>query len=230
MLTKIEQYSNTMTNKYNNHMENKQNEISTKILLNNLNFKIMKKIAFSFLGLLLLAFPALSQSNDEYFQTQEEEVPVDQMTLPGKDIPDSLKSSVKKSFEYATDIQWYSFPYVLKKYGWAFKNEDPNAKNEKIQFYEVKIKNSNGDRVDAIFSKGGKLIRSKEVIHDFDLPKSVVTAIENGEYKNWKITNDMAIIKDAKTESEYFRVTVAKNNKKHIMYFSKDGTELKNRA
>ena len=95
----------------------------------------MKKILNTIITLLLLSYPVFSQ-----MENIEEEVPVSKLVLKSSDIPASLKGAIEKSFKNGAPIQWYSFPYLLKEYGWAFKNNMNNMSNNSIpEQYAVQI-------------------------------------------------------------------------------------------
>lgn len=183
----------------------------------------MKKITHILIMLSLLAYPVYSQVSDV-----EEEVPVDKLVLKDKDIPASLKNSVEANYNNGRLFQYYSFPYLLKEYGWAFKkNESDMSDNSKPELYEVHIKTDHGT-IDAIYTGDGKLVRSKEVLKDVELPDKVINALEKSEYKNCRIVQDKLKITNAKNNQLYYTIFVEKDGKRHAIYFDKDGNRLRN--
>ncbi len=188
----------------------------------------MKKTIIPFVAYFLLSFSAFAQMP---VPEEEQEVPVDKLVLKSNDVPQDVKQSVQKSFMDGTVIKWYSFPYTLKQYGWAYKNEiNNNSMDTRPNMYAVHIKTSDGSWVDAVFSKDGKLIRSKEVIKNSELPAPIINAIEKSKYHDWGITDDRVVIKDNKNKTICYSVQVQKDNKKHNLYFDANGMQLKNNA
>jgi hypothetical protein len=185
----------------------------------------MKKILFSIIASFIIFFPAFTQ-----IEENEVEVPIEKLVLKKDNIPVSIIQAVNTSFQNGTALEWYSFPYVIKEYGWAFKNTgNATTGDASPDLYAVHIKTSKGSRVDAIYSKDGKLIRSKEVIVNATLPAPVVKAIETGQYKNWTIVGDRSVITVARDNTVHYSVKVEKDNMKHALYFDKNGNQLKNR-
>ncbi len=177
--------------------------------------------------LLLIVSPVFSQVEN----TEEDEIVENELVLKSNEIPAALKNAVDKSFKNGTPIQWYSFPYVFKEYGWAFKNDKNNmSSNSQPELYDVQLKTAKGSRIDAVFTKDGKLIRSKEVLKNIKLPSQIVNAVEHSEYKNYNIIGDRFLIKNAENNTSHYSVIVKKGNKKHTLYFDKDGNRLRNSA
>ncbi len=187
----------------------------------------MKKILLVASSMLLFVYPVFSQMDDV-----SEEVPEGSMILKSDQIPSSLKQAVEKSYSNESTFEWHKFPYLLKKYGWTFDNNNMNdmAQNSMPDLYEVKIILSNGSNIDAVYDKNGKMLRSKELLKSMELPEPVAKAIETGKYKDCRIVGDRLKITDAQNANPhtYFSVVVEKNNKKHNLYYDKNGNQLKN--
>ena len=183
----------------------------------------MNKILNMMIMLSLLAYPVYSQNNDI-----EEEVPLGKLILKGKDIPVSLKKAAEKNYSNGNVFQYYSFPYLLKEYGWAFKNNESDMPdNSEPTLYAVQIQTDQGT-IDAVYTGDGKLIRSREVLKDIELPTSVMNAYEKSEYHNCRIVQDKLKIINGKNNKMYYTIFVEKDGRKHAMYFDKDGNRLRN--
>jgi hypothetical protein len=186
---------------------------------------IMKKLFFPIIASFIIFFPAYTQ-----IEENEVEVPIETLTLKKENIPVSIVQAVNKSFQNGSALEWYSFPYLLKEYGWAFESKG-NATIESAlpDLYAVHIKTSKGSRVDAIYTKDGNILRSKEVIVNSMLPLPVTKAIETGPYKGWIIVGDRSIIKVARNNLVHYAVKVEHGNTRRTLYFDKNGNQLKNR-
>ena len=186
----------------------------------------MKSLLKTIIASFLIFSPVYSQ-----YEENEVEVPVEKLILKKDQIPPAIVQEVNKSFQNYKALQWYSFPYLIKEYGWAYKGQaDANLGNTSPDQYAVHITTSEGSKVDAIYTKDGKLVRSREVIVNSTLPKPIVKAIETGPYKGWAIVGDRSIITVAKNNSVHYAVKIEKNNVKHTLYFDKNGNQLKNKA
>lgn len=175
-------------------------------------------------GMLLIFGPVFSQAKDV-----EEDVPVGKLVLKSNQVPPALQSAFKKSFKNETPLEWYSFPYVLKKYGWAFKNyQGSSMESAQPVLYAVEMKTTEGSTIDAVYNENGKLLREKEVLKGVELPTPVIKALDNTEYKNYKIVGDKLKITNVNNNMKYYSVAVEKNNKKHRLYFDQNGNQLRN--
>lgn len=184
----------------------------------------MKKIIFIVAGMLLMFSPVFSQARDV-----EENVPVGKLVLKSNQIPPTLESAFQKSFKNETPLEWYSFPYILKKYGWAFKNNlGTTTGSSQPVLYAVEMKTDQGSTIDAVYDENGKLLREKEILKSVELPTPVIKALDNSEYKGCKIVGDKLKITNIKSSMEYYSVAVEKNNKEHRLYFDQNGNRLRN--
>jgi hypothetical protein len=156
----------------------------------------------------------------------DETQPTEELSLSKDKIPDVIKQAVQKDFVNGEPVKWGIFPQVLQEYGWVVDK----SSNSATDFYEVYIKTKDGSDMFAIYSKDGKLLRSKEVIKNLPLPQAVRTALANSEYKDWTIKGDVAKVTDYKNKvSVHYIVKVTKNNKVHNLYFDENGKRLMNK-
>jgi hypothetical protein len=182
----------------------------------------MKKLFFMGAFFLGFFYPMMAQDLDV-----NEIQPVEKMVLTKDKIPAAVNQAVSKDFRNGQPVKWGNFPYVLKEYGWVVDKAD----NTKPDYYEVFIKTENGSDMYAIYSSDGKLIRSKEILRNMPLPKSIEEALFKSEYKDWKKTGDLEKITNfMNAQKSHYIVTVEKNNKTHHLYFDDAGTMLRNKT
>jgi hypothetical protein len=180
----------------------------------------MKKSLFLLLGFLALTFPILAQ------EVVSEEVPAEQLTLKKGNIPAPVAKAAEQLFEGSTQIAWGAFPYELKNYGWAVNKEY----NEPIDHYEIQFKGKDGSDIYAVFESTGELISDRIVHKNAPVPAAIMKSIENSEYKNWKITGDVELIKNTqKKVVEHYAVKLTNGNKKKTLYFTTKGDVLTNK-
>jgi hypothetical protein len=184
----------------------------------------MKKSILSLLLMFIMVFPVISQVEN----TEDAEVPIEEITLKKDMIPAQVQQAVSKDFTYGEPVQWSNFPYLFKEYGWtAIKNE---ATTEKPDRYAVILKSKKGGNLYAVYSADGTLLRSREILKNGPLPKAVENALLNSEFKDWKVDADKELIQDySKKVVKHYVVKVEKDNKKRLLYFDEQGNILKNK-
>jgi hypothetical protein len=175
----------------------------------------MKKSLFLLLGFLMLALPILAQ--------ETEEVPSEFLTLKKGNIPPAVLKAADQLFKGNTQVAWGVFPYELKNYGWVV-NKDYN---EPINHYELQFKGHDGSDIFAVFESTGELISSRIINNKAPVPPVIMKAIENGEYKDWKIVGDVARINHSQKKTvEHYAVRVEKGNMKKTIYYTLRGEPL----
>ncbi len=175
----------------------------------------MKKLMFLFLSIMVPAFPILAQTM----------VPLERLTLTKDEMPKAIIEAANKLFEGNTQIAWGKFPYELKEYGWAV---DPDQ-SKPIDHYEIQIKVGDGFNIYAVLDSNGELLRFKEVKKNAVPPRSVLIALENSKYKDWKIVGDVMHVKYNKNDAEeHISLNLRKGNKTKNVTFKVDGIELNN--
>ncbi len=177
----------------------------------------------SLIELLIVVMALLGLTLPVIAQDVTEEDPVESLELKKGDIPSPVQKAAEKLFEGDTQIAWGSFPYELKNYGWYV---NPDYKGP-VDYYEIKFKAKDGSNVFAVFESTGKLIRCKIINKDAPVPQNIVAALENGEYKGWKIVGDVMLIKsNRKNIDEHYAVKVEKGGKEKTLFFAPEGKLL----
>jgi hypothetical protein len=191
-----------------------------RTIINFLNFLIMKRLLFLLLGFLALSFPILAQ------EMVSDEGPAEILTLKKGNIPAPVIKAAEQLFEGNTQIAWGVFPYELKNYGWVVNTDY----NEPINHYEIQFKAKDGSDVFAVFESTGELIASRIVRKNAPVPPDIMKSIEKGEYKDWKITGDVMLIKNTQKKTvEHYAVKLAKGNLNKTLYFTVKGEPLANK-
>ena len=181
----------------------------------------MKKWLLLFSALLVTAFPALAQGEE-----QTEEIPTEMLILKKGNIPPAVIKAAEDLFKGSTQLKWGVFPNEFKNYGWV-KDKDYN---EPIDHYEIYLKTSNGGDAYAVFEPTGELIRYRLMEKNAALPQPVLNAIAKSEYKDWKISGDTELIKSQqKKVVDHYAVKLAKGNQKKTVYYSMTGDVLTNK-
>ena len=142
----------------------------------------MKKLILLSSLLAVFILPDFAQSFGNSMLTQ---VPMKQLVIPESKVPAPLASAIKKDFMTGQVMQWYTFPYLFKKYGWNVLNTNEMKGKQKPDRYAVYVKANDGSRIDAVYTSKGKLIREREVLKNMALPEQVTRAIASSKYKGW---------------------------------------------
>jgi len=179
----------------------------------------MKKLLFLFSAFLVLTFPLMAQAISE-------EVPEEFLTLKKGNIPPAVLKAAEQLFQGKTQVAWGVFPYELKNYGWVVNNDY----NEPIDHYQIKFKANDGSDIDAVFESTGELISSRIINKNAPVPPFILKAIDNSEYKDWKIIGDVMLIKNTQKKTvEHYSVKLEKGNIKKTLYFTTKGDLLANK-
>jgi hypothetical protein len=177
----------------------------------------MKKLQFLVLAFLVSSVPILAQ------ELISEEVPVENLTLKKGNIPPQIIKTAEQLFQGDTQVAWGVFPYELKDYGWVVNKEY----NLPIEHYEMLMKTKDGSDIYAVFESTGELIRYRISNKNAPIPKFILDTIEKGEYKDWKIVGDAALIKNnQKKVVEHYAVKLEKGNIKKTLYFTTKGENI----
>ena len=176
----------------------------------------MKRSLIFIAVLLGFTFPIIAQ-------VITEEEPIESLLLKKGNIPDPVLKAAEQLFEGHTQVAWGSFPYELKDYGWQV-NKDYN---EPIDHYEIHFKSKDGSNIFAVFESTGELIKCKIINKNAVIPKAIMLAVMNGEYKDWKIIGDVMQIKsNQKKVDEHYAVKVEKDKMKKTLYYNPKGELL----
>lgn len=178
----------------------------------------MKKLVLLLLASTGFLFPLFSQVDNVI--EESEGVPLESLTLKKDQVPKAIVDAVKSDFKSDQPFTYGKFPYVLKKYAWVV---DPDAKGKTPDYYEVFIKDQDGSDIWAIYNPEGKIIESKTIRKNGNLPMNIDQKLANSQYKDWKIIGDRELIKyyDNKNNvEEHVKVTVEKNNMKKNLSFA----------
>jgi hypothetical protein len=164
-------------------------------------------------------FPVIAQDVSEV-------LPAEILILKKGNIPPQVIKAAEQLFQGSTQVQWGVFPYELKDYGWVV-NKDYN---EPIDHYEVMLKAKDGSDISAVFESTGELIRYNLIRKNAPVPQTIIKSIENGPYKDWKVTGDvMHIINNQKKIVEHYAVKLEKGNLKKTLYYTTKGDVLVNK-
>ena len=170
---------------------------------------------------LLVIFPSISQVEEKV----GEEVPLKEIIVPIDKIPATVVKAAKHDFIDGDVLQWSKISQLFNEYEWNVK---PNKSGAEIpDEYMVYMKTKDGSNMVAVYTKDGKLVRSKEKIKNAIVPQVIEKSIQEGAYKGWKTVGDKELVKDYQNKlAKHYIVRVQKGNQKRTLYF--DDNEYKN--
>jgi hypothetical protein len=185
----------------------------------------MKKLLVLCLVFSGFLFPLLAQVDHDY--NVNDRVPIANVTITKEQVPAAVLKAAQTQFDMGNPMTWSKFPYALKEYGWVY---DVGASDIKLDRYEVTMKNKEGHALWAVYSANGDLVESREVSNDVAMPANVQKALQNSQYKDWKVVGDKEIIKyyydhDKANVEQHFRITVEKDNVKRSISFNFQGSK-----
>jgi hypothetical protein len=180
----------------------------------------MKKQFFLLAFLLAIFLPAGAQN------IKADEEPIESLTLKKGNIPASVLSTADEIFKENKQVQWGTFPYQLKKYGWVIDTVNKPRPN----LYEIYLKTKDGIDIYAIFDGRGNLIRYRTIEKNGALPVPVLNAIAKTQYNDWKVEPGTVLITDKQNNvEEHYSVKLTKGNRKKTLYFTKEGNQVFNK-
>ena len=146
-------------------------------------------------------------------------------------VPARVTETYYKEFPLSatTYENWYGYPEFDYQNDWYGYNpylfEYENPEYYIVEFTKDKVPHK------IIYSKEGKKIASHKKITS-DLPVSVTSAISKGEYSTWKISKDKEeIFRDTDLDKmKVYRVEVENGKEKHHLFYSSEGTLLKDKT
>jgi hypothetical protein len=180
----------------------------------------MKKLLTSFLVLFGFLFPLLAQIDHDY--NPNDRIPLINATITKDQIPAQVLKAFNTQFNENDQQTWSKFPFALKEYGWVY---DVGAADLNLNRFEVTMKSKEGGDFWAVYAPNGELVETREASVNVAVPSSVMEALSQSKYKDWKIVGDKELIKyyydgDKKSVEQHFRVTVEKDNVRRSISFN----------
>jgi len=170
----------------------------------------------------MAAFPA-------YLQAQNIQLPTVEIKVAADLVPAVVKDAFLKDFgEGHQPMVWAKTSSKFDTYGWE---QSVDIQNQDILFYTLHTKTSTGSALDAVYKPDGKLVRSREEVKKFEPPQVILASLEKSNYKDWKITKDVHLVKvyEGKTAVDHYALKLEKGKQKKVVYFDKDGNMLMNK-
>jgi len=184
--------------------------------------KLTTKVTAVCILLAFISMTSCGQANSK----SEKDTSQTHTKLDKSKVPKGVTDAFYNQYPLATYGDWYGYPAFTNGSAWYdydpyyFATGDPD--NYIIEF------NNKDTAFKAIYSKDGKKIASHKGMIS-DMPAAVTDAINNGDYKSWKVGKDKEeIFKDKDTDQmKVYKVSVSNGNEKHTLYYQRDGKMLK---
>jgi hypothetical protein len=188
----------------------------------------MKKLFISILALLGFMLPSIAQvypvAHD--FNPNDRE-PVINATILKDQVPAAVLKAVNTQFSKENPLTWSKFPYALKEYGWVY---DVAAANINLDHFQVTMKTTKGNELDAIYTVNGDLVETREMSTNIPVPPDITAELQKSQYKDWTVVGNKEIIdyyhdyNNKSSVERHFRITVQKDNAKRSISFNWQGT------
>ena len=167
----------------------------------------MKKLISSTL-ILLVAFTAFAQTQEKAMKS------VELVKVKKSEVPGDLEAQVQEDFPNAGPVNIFTAADTTVTSDWKVSEEINFEEGDEIDYYHVEVKGKDS-YYEALYDSNSKLIMSKEVQKDVNLPQAIRTAYASSEYK------DIPIAKD-----KHYKVTHHGNNKDYYVVYLKNGKKL----
>jgi hypothetical protein len=167
----------------------------------------MKKLFIASFILMTFALRIEAQVGEKVNLIDKAAAPVNKTA--DKKVPALVLQAMKVHFSLNNPQTWTKFPYSLSDYGWI-NNQSTNSQPE---HFEVKMTTPAGDKLSAIYTSDGKLLKTNEIFLNVTLPSSVVAKLSNSQYKNWTMIGNRVIIHydhSKNSVDQSYRVVLAK--------------------
>lgn len=184
----------------------------------------MKKILMSCLALTAIVFPLLAQVDHDFNPNDRE--PIINATILKDQVPAAILKAVNTQFEKNNPLTWSKFPWALKEYGWVY---DIGAANIALDHFQVIMKTTTGNEMDAIYTPNGDLVETREMSTNVIIPPDIMAEFQKSQYKDWKIVGNREIIRfyheynNKSSVEQHFRITVEKDKVKRSISFNYQG-------
>jgi hypothetical protein len=181
----------------------------------------MKKMFIALFALTAFALPSVAQVAHDYNPNDREAIV--NTTITKDQVPAAVLKAVNTQFRQNEPMTWCKFPYALKEYGWVY---DVGASNLQLDHFQVTMKLSNGNQLQAIYTTDGNLVETREMSKDVSIPPEIMAEFQKSQYKDWNIVGDKEIIRfyhdynNANSVEQHFRITVEKNKVRRSISFN----------
>ena len=140
--------------------------------------------------------------------------------------PQAVMDAIKQNFPKAIVGDLSILPAKLYGEFWSVDFQD-NSRGTAPGFYLVKLKDLK-EHFKAVYDQDGKLLSSKTVILEAQLPKKVIATITN-KYPGWAIINKLEKITSEESSSvkEVYHVEVQRGKLYKTLFLDKKGNLIK---
>lgn len=141
------------------------------------------------------------------------------------------------NYNYLKSVNSKNLPKIVEKLERSAANFDVKElilkeKNTRIKYqdgygnYKAYFSNSSG-KIDAVYDKEGKILKTNERFVNIKLPKTVINSISK-TYSKWAITKGMYLVKyhHDKEILKNYKVLIEKNNKRIRVKLDENGKIL----
>lgn len=143
--------------------------------------------------------------------------------------PQQVIDSLEKRFPNAQAVQYYKVPTGSAANGWSIEEDDNLDPNAQVDYYTLSFKNS-GLKYYGLYNNDGTLIKSKVEQSGTTLPEPVKSALKEAakSHPGYKIVSKTYYKNTNHSKStEYYEIIAQKGSTKKRLYYSADGTLLK---
>jgi hypothetical protein len=181
----------------------------------------MKKFIISIL--LILAVAVNMSAQQIKARGPKRELRSERKKLKQTDVPKEVIETFTAIYPKEQIIDWYAYPYY-----WDIEMDDSPLDTITYveylypEFYEVEFIKE-GKTHKSIFSRPGKLLHTRKLIKDEEIPQQIVNSLKKGDYKDWNMVGEKERIEKESSEPLY-KLKVEKGRERQVLFYYGDGT------
>lgn len=141
-------------------------------------------------------------------------------------LPDFVKEAIETDFVTCNNkFKWYVYDKEVNR--WAAIKSDRKMHGVLPDYF---VATARGDNVtcEGVYDKNGRLVRSKVVFKNVELPDFVMEAVTK-DYPGWEVGGDEIVIRDFDENKKYFQVLIYKDRDTKTVYYDAKGKKVKRR-
>jgi hypothetical protein len=122
-------------------------------------------------------------------------------------------------------IEWINTNIIFNDNEWQ---QSINVEKQEVYKYAFHMRTDNGSILDAVYTSDGKRLSSREYLKNFRPPLNIILALQNTEFKDWRLKNTFQVIKVFSTglEKERYALVMKKGKEKKTIFFDENSRML----
>jgi hypothetical protein len=146
--------------------------------------------------------------------------------LSKNEVPKEVIDAFVVDYPAVVYYNWYGYPVLVEETDWYLLDSTAYTTSSPEYYVTEFVTNEVPQKV--MYNKSGKKVAMYKNLKG-NCPKEVTEALNRSVYKNWKLLNEKEEISEGKGQAKIYKLTVQKDNEKHLLYYRSNGTLLKDK-